>query len=172
MKIEESQKMDYLTKPLDSVLYENESELEGIELVLPEVKHCSRFCKEECDDFLSSLSDDEILAFKSQFGVRKKDFKTRLLQYITVQEKVQGVSQYGVVFNNHLFCPNAFSFLTGKSLYLIKKVLKDSKNGVVNYFHGDKKKAMPPATVYFIAWLLVFGCKYGQVYFERCFFSR
>ena len=152
--------VDYLINPLEPLICESLNEPSKVNLKLPKVKHCSRFCREECDNFVSSLSVSEKDSFFSEFKCRKKDFKAKLLNHLKVQEKV-GVSQFGICFKNHIFCPNSFCQVTGKSLYLVKKVLRDHSDGVLQYF-SNVNKSMSTATLYFITWMRVFSLKYGQ----------
>ena len=43
----------------------------------------------------------------------------------------------GYIFKGHMLCTKFLEFTTGVSEYLFKKVLRDFRNGIRNYYHGN-----------------------------------
>ena len=158
---------DFSSLPLESIECEV-SEQEQIVKVDHHVKmRCSKHCGEKCESYISNMTVEEIENVKSDFYLCNKDFKKKLLAHLMIQQKI-GIHKFGICLDNHVFCAQSFSFLTGKSVYSVMKVLKDHKNGVVKYIHGNQKRHLSRATTIFIAWLLTFVSRYGQDAPDEC----
>ena len=122
---------------------------------------CSKHCEKKCGVFHSEMASEDKETLIDDFSGTKQDFKRKLLNYLKVQKSV-GISDYGICYMNHLFCPHVFSIVTNRSVYVIKKVLSDHRDGVQRYLHGNMKKRCSRATTNFVAWMLNFVNCYGQ----------
>ena len=69
-----------------------------------------------------------------------------------------GLAVESYIFKGHMFCLEFLSQLTGCSLYTLKIVLQDFKNGINLYSHGNKGaiRQESTATIKAICWLKCF----------------
>ena len=135
-----------------------------VEYIFKEINEiCNAGCVENCDQFVKTFNDMDLKLLKEKFSCRLKlESKEKLLQHIR-QQKENGLPDYCYIFRQHKFCVKAFSFLTSKSPYLLKVVLKDNFNGVVRYVHGnDSSPRESVACVKLIAWVKCFVELWGQ----------
>ena len=106
------------------------------------------------------------MAFKNEFqGETKVESKNKLLKHLNTQKMMGIAVSYGrlVTFKSHVYCLPAFCHISGISVYLAVKVLKDFQIGITNYIHGNK--AVPResiAHVNFLSWMICFSDLHGQ----------
>ena len=122
---------------------------------------CGRHCKEDCANFFNKANKNASTKLMVDFNLRLQDFKNQLLSHLKIQERV-GIVRYGICLDGHLYCPQAFSHISGRSIYLIQKVLRDHREGTCRYIHANERRILPRVTINFITWLRIFVGKYAQ----------
>ena len=124
---------------------------------------CSSTCDENCSQFVETLDESDLYLLKNKFKCKSKlESKKKLLLHLKTQLEF-GLKGNCFIFKNHKFCLKAFSTETSVSEYLLKVVLKDIRNGVMQYVHGnDASPRESAACVQFIAWVKCFIELWGQ----------
>ena len=117
---------------LPSILNEDSS----LNSNLARIKTCSRWCKQNCDDKIDSLSEEDKNLIHESIQGRKIEIKNKLIQHLNFQRKA-GLSTNVFIFLNHEFCSKAFASFVKLSIYTINTVISDFHKSVRSYIHGN-----------------------------------
>ena len=144
-------------------LFHNSSSQLMFHLPSNERSSCCKTCQASCQSTVDTWSSIQKMSLKSLFHAEQKiDVKKKLLSHLGSQEAI-GLSTNNYIINNHRFCTNFLSVVTGISLYILKSVMSDFSRGKKIYEHANagivKVRA---ANSVFIAWLKEFAECYGQ----------
>ena len=127
------------------------------------IQICSTACDENCSQAITTLDECDLNVLKDKFKYKSKlESKRRLLDHLK-QQKENGFTDKLFMYKGIKFCVKAFSNLTNKRENLLKIVLKDRRNGVEQYVHGnDCNPRESVACVKFISWTKCFVELWGQ----------
>ena len=129
---------------------------------LPQISEkCSAFCTSRCFDH--SLTEEDLKELKKVFKKNKITKTKEAILHHLLSMKIAGMSHHRLTFKGHNLCPKFFSHLSGISLYIVNKVIRDVSEGVVKYEHGNTGvKKEGTGVNNFAAWILVFIENFGQ----------
>ena len=142
---------------------------EVFEVVSSKIKQqgnrCSKFCRNDCGRVFESWSAADAQQIKDQFRGRSYvEIKQKMNSHLKAQVIINDSNDEGYIFKGHMLCTKFLEFTTGVSEYLFKKVLRDFRNGIRNYNHGNSGviKCPTTATIGFCCWFKTFLILHGQ----------
>ena len=122
---------------------------------------CSRGCNYGCNKNIESLKTEDVEELKDTLNDTSSIIsKNKVLNYLKIVSMSH--DSYNYYFSNSIFCVQAFSHLSGVSVYILSKVIKDLKGGrTVDYTAVRGGKSSNKKTN-FVAWMIRFSETYGQ----------
>ena len=153
--------------PIDEIKNQDDDILKQIDTpelsFLPKQRICSLYCSSKCGSVWDSWTADKRQLVEGMFSgksvIQKKNY---LLEHLKKQKEL-GIRKTGFHLNGHTFCLKACSKVSGLSEHILKTVIKDNQNSLVEYVHGNKSGTwMSCAAVRLIAWMKEFGLQFGQ----------
>ena len=148
---------------ISPLIYQHQ-DTEGNLVVSSDSIKCNRYCSTKCHKIVSTWTKEEKeqlkLEFQSDHGYI--GIKNKLIRHLNSQKNI-GHPTESFRYNGLSMCINYFAHLTGISIFIVKTVLNDFRNGRRLYEHGNVGiLKQQPKTTSFIVWMKDFADKYGN----------